>query len=410
MTAPRLLALALALLCAFGGRAVRAEEPNPSSAELENLYETVGQLEKRIAELESSKSTRSAGGGGGGGGAEWPERLRLSGSADLNYLQASGSSGEYGLYEQSSTQIYDARVFLDANLGSDARLGDVTVYRDAGFTFEWNVVRLGYAQNNIGDLYGDLRGLLGYEWLNLEIGRFQIPYGENYLRFGKGRPTDPFIALTASPPWFWDEGLKLWGKTSNGHFGYVASVTDGEGGLNRENNDSKQVTLKLTWDPSEWMHLSASALRTGSLGSNDSPAFAAVWLGESIPAAFGSNTGVPSFDHGQEIADGPNKLRNVVVLGGPRRAAVAGGREREHRLARAIDVRPQPDLLAGRAHASAAHDHARARAHVPGAARERPRHVQPRRGLPARLPLRQLARLQHARARRVRGRARTAAR
>jgi hypothetical protein len=316
MTAPRLLALALALLCAFGGRAVRAEEPNPSSAELENLYETVGQLEKRIAELESSKSTRSAGGGGGGGGAEWPERLRLSGSADLNYLQASGSSGEYGLYEQSSTQIYDARVFLDANLGSDARLGDVTVYRDAGFTFEWNVVRLGYAQNNIGDLYGDLRGLLGYEWLNLEIGRFQIPYGENYLRFGKGRPTDPFIALTASPPWFWDEGLKLWGKTSNGHFGYVASVTDGEGGLNRENNDSKQVTLKLTWDPSEWMHLSASALRTGSLGSNDSPAFAAVWLGESIPAAFGSNTGVPSFDHGQEIADGPNKLRNVVVLGG----------------------------------------------------------------------------------------------
>lgn len=313
MTASRTLSLATALLCLFLGRAVRAEDPNPSSAELESLYETVGQLEKRIAELETSKPARA--GGGGGGGAEWPERLRFSGSADLNYLQGDGND-EYGLYQESSTQIYDARVFLDANLGSDARVGDVVVYRDAGFTFEWNIVRLGYAQNNIGDLYGDLRGLLGREWLNMEIGRFQIPYGENYLRFGRGRPDDPFIALTASPPWFWDEGVKLWGKTPDGHFGYVASVTDGEGGLNRERNDSKQVTLKLTWDPSEWLHLSASALRSGTLGSDDSPAFASLWLGEAIPAAFGSDTSVPSFDHGEEIAPGPNKLRGVVVVGG----------------------------------------------------------------------------------------------
>ena len=309
MTASRTVSLALALLCALFARTARAEDPNPSSAELERLYETVGQLEKRIAELETSKATRS--GGGGGGGAEWPERLRFSGSADLNYLQGNGD----GLYEETSTQIYDARLFLDANLGSDARVGDVTVYRDAGFTFEWNMVRLGRAMNNIGDLYGDFRGLLGQEWMNLEVGRFQIPFGENYLRFGKGRPSDPFVALTASPPWFWDEGVKLWGKTANGHFGYVASVTDGEGGLNREKNASKQVTLKLTWDPSEWLHLSASALRTGTLGSDSSPAVASLWLGEAIPSAFGDGSSLPSFDHGEVIAPGPNKLRNVTVVG-----------------------------------------------------------------------------------------------
>jgi len=309
MTASRTVSLALALLCALFARTARAEDPNPSSAELERLYETVGQLEKRIAELETSKATRS--GGGGGGGAEWPERLRFSGSADLNYLQGNGD----GLYEETSTQIYDARLFLDANLGSDARVGDVTVYRDAGFTFEWNMVRLGRAMNNIGDLYGDFRGLLGQEWMNLEVGRFQIPFGENYLRFGKGRPSDPFVALTASPPWFWDEGVKLWGKTANGHFGYVASVTDGEGGLNREKNASKQVTLKLSWDPSEWLHLSASALRTGTLGSDSSPAVASLWLGEAIPSAFGDGSSLPSFDHGEVIAPGPNKLRNVTVVG-----------------------------------------------------------------------------------------------
>ena len=157
---------------------------------------------------------------------------------------------------------------------------------------------------------------MAQDWLNLEVGRFQIPFGENYLRFGRGRKADPFIALTAAPPWFWDEGLKLWGKTANGRFGYVASVTDGEGGFNLENNGSKQVTLKLSWDPSEWLHLSASGLRTGTLGAEDSRASGSIWLGEMFPRSFGAGSDVPNFDHGVAIANGPNELRNVVVLGG----------------------------------------------------------------------------------------------
>jgi hypothetical protein len=319
MTARRpLLAIALSTLCTLQARHVSAEEP--SSAELERLYDTVEKLEQRIGELEGARSAGSA----RGGSADWSERIRLSGSSELDYLQ--GNGGEYGLYDEGSTQIYDARVFLDADLGSDARVGETTVFRDAGFAFEWNLVRLGYTQNNIGDLYVDLRGLMAQEWLNLEVGRFQIPFGENYLRFGRGRASDPFVALSASPPWFWDEGVKLWGKSSNGHFGYVASVTDGEGGLNIETNSSKQVTLKLSWDPSEWLHLSASALRTGTLGSADSPAFASLWLGEAFPSAFGAASQAPSFDHGAEIPDGPNQLRNVVVLGGDAIVNLPGAR------------------------------------------------------------------------------------
>jgi hypothetical protein len=305
--------IALVLFIAFSANGARAEDPRPDRAELERLYDTVNQLERRIVELEGAKSSGSAR-SGSAGAANWSERIRLSGSAELDYLQ--GRDTDYGLYDQGSTQIYDARVFLDADLGSDARVGEATVFRDAGFTFEWNLVRLGYTQNDVGDLYVDLRGLMAQEWLNMEVGRFQIPYGENYLRFGKGRAADPFIALTASPPWFWDEGVKLWGKSSNGHFGYVASVTDGEGGFNYEGNSSKQVTLKLSWDPAEWLHLSASGLRTGTLGSSGSPAFGSVWLGEMLPTAFGVASSVPSFDHGVAIPNGPNKLRNVVVLGG----------------------------------------------------------------------------------------------
>ena len=90
-----------------------------------------------------------------------------------------------------------------------------------GFTFEWNLVRLGYLANNIGDVYVDLRGIGDQSWLNFEIGRFQIPFGENYKRFGRGYYTDPFVALSASPPWFWDEGVKLWGDALEGKVSYV---------------------------------------------------------------------------------------------------------------------------------------------------------------------------------------------
>ncbi len=304
----RLAGLALATLCALVAAPVNAEDENPSVQELDRLYETVERLEQRIGELESAKSAGSS----RRGAADWSERIRLSGSAELDYLKG----GDYGLHENSSTQIYDSRVFLDADLGSDVRVGETTVFRDAGFTFEWNLVRLGMTRNEVGDLYVDLRGLMGQEWLNFEVGRFQIPFGENYLRFGRGRASDPFVALSASPPWFWDEGLKLWGKSGGGHFGYVASVTDGEGGFSEEHNSSKQVTLKLSWDPSEWLHLSASGLRTGSLGSSTEEAYGAVWLGEAFPRVFGDGADVASYDHGVVIPNGPNKLHNVVVLGG----------------------------------------------------------------------------------------------
>ena len=108
---------AFAVSCALLPLAARADE-TPTQQELDALYETVGRLEHRINELEAE---RAPGGGGSGGRVDWSERIRLSGSAELDYLQGSGA--DYGLYEEGSTQIYDTRVFLDADLGSDARIG-----------------------------------------------------------------------------------------------------------------------------------------------------------------------------------------------------------------------------------------------------------------------------------------------
>jgi hypothetical protein len=192
----------------------------------------------------------------------------------------------------------------------------VTLFRDGGFAFEWNLVRVGSLANNLGEVYVDLRGLGGEESLNLEMGRFQIPFGENYLRFSKGYSSDPFVALSAPPPWFWDEGVKLWGRFLDGKASYAFAWTDGEGPLNADANGSQQLSLKLAIDPVEWLHVSASAMRTGELGNDSTPAFAAVWLGEMIPRAFGAGATAPNFDHGVIVPNGPNQIRNLWIVGG----------------------------------------------------------------------------------------------
>jgi hypothetical protein len=300
-------ALAVLALLALHGAVARADEPDPRAEELKQLHQAVGKLEKRIAELETNQPAVAASGAG-----SWAERIRISGSSNLSYLDGQ----DYGLFQHGSAKIYDTRFFLDADLARDVRLADSTAFRDAGFSFEWNLVRVAYLANNLGDVYVDFRGIGDQDWLNVEFGRFQIPFGENYLRFGRGYYTDPFIALSAPPPWFWDEGLKLWGKFFEGKASYAFAVTDGENAMNFLPNGSQQVSLKLAVDPWEWLHLSVSGLTTGAVGSNTSPAVAAVWLGELLPRAFGAGSTAQSFDHGLPIAPGPNKLHGIRILGG----------------------------------------------------------------------------------------------
>ena len=304
------LALAAAVLVCLTGTPAFAGDPDPRDAELSQLHDAVDKLEQRINELESQKTAAVSSSGAGA----WAERVRISGSSDLTWLHGQ----DYGPFSHVGASIYDLRLFLDADLARDVQMGDAKLLRDAGFGFEWNITRNGTLFNNLGEVYVDLRGLADQDWLNVQFGRFQIPFGENYLRFSRGKYADPFIALSAPPPWFWDEGVKVWGKLFEGKASYNFSITDGENAASALPNGSEQLSLKLAVDPWEWLHLSVSGLRTGTLGSDTSPAFASLWFGEMIPRAFGATFGAPvqSFDHGQPIPPGPNKLNGITVIGG----------------------------------------------------------------------------------------------
>jgi hypothetical protein len=294
------------------------------AANEEELLEIIRGLEQRVEQLEIRNQDEAAQVPDPVAQEAEPQRYESSGSwADRVRLSGSANTGWYGGQENApigeglgddAFLIWDTRLFVEAELGRDVRVGEMDVVRDIGFLAEWNLMRLGVLENEIGELYADFQGLGGQEWANVQVGRFQIPVGESYLRFSQGAKDNPFITNTVGGPWFWDEGIRGYGRAGN--FGWVTSMSDGETDFNFDPNPGKQFTLKLFSDPTPWLHLSVSGLRSGSMGSSDDRASGALWLGETWARPIGAGTTVPNYVDGVAIGDGPNKLKNSWLGGG----------------------------------------------------------------------------------------------
>ena len=97
--------------------------------------------------------------------------------------------------------------------------------------------------------------------LNARVGRMYIPFGEEYLR--RYAIDNPFISRSLSDIWGVDAGIELYGTV--GKFSYVAAVQNGGVNGNQDFDGDKSVTAKLGFDPTPWLHFSASAMRTGNL-------------------------------------------------------------------------------------------------------------------------------------------------
>jgi len=310
---------ALLLLLALAG-------PVPARAEDAALLEYVQGLETRIEELEANQDRLQAElderavaplpasdpGLASGGARNWSNRIRLSGSASTGWLDGE----DHGVYPDGAFQIWDARLFVEADLASDVRMDERVLVRDVGLLFEWDLVRVGSLQNTVGELYVDFQGLFDSGWTNAQLGRFQLPIGEGYLRYSQGQGENPFITMPLGTPWWWDEGLRLYGSSAENLFGYVASVTSGETPFNRDADADTQTTLKLFTNPTDWLHLSVSSARSGKIGSSSTAASGAIWFGESWARAFGASTTVNSYQDGVVIADGPNVIDETWLLGG----------------------------------------------------------------------------------------------
>jgi len=237
----------------------------------------------------------------------WSDRVRLSGSADVGFF----GGGRESVESDDGFYVWDARLFVDAELAEDLELGGRPAVRNLGFTFEWNIVRTGSADNDVGLAYLDLEGVAGQKWLNVRVGRFQIPFGEAYKLYSKGYGLRTFVQNPVGGPWWWDEGVLIHGSSTDERYGYFASMTNGDSDFNDVGGDY-QLTAKLWAQPFAFLYLSASGLYTSDLDQIDG----ALWLGEGWARPFGSG-GPPlsNWVDGATVPDDPDGLGHAWAVG-----------------------------------------------------------------------------------------------
>jgi hypothetical protein len=177
----------------------------------------------------------------------WYENVQLGGYAALSYLDTGGT----GTTEEGSILVREASLFLDAQVWERAFL----------FTEIW-LARYQFGNGfNLGEIHLLLTGLGaadGEPGIGLKAGRFEIPFGEEYLRWDANE--SPWISFTAGDPYGIDEGLELYGEL--GPVGWVAALTNGNAG-SPDDGTSKLVCAKLYGEPSPALYLSGSVLALG---------------------------------------------------------------------------------------------------------------------------------------------------
>jgi hypothetical protein len=190
--------------------------------------------------------------------------VRLSGDLGVGFLK----SGSDGQFPNGDFRVDEARLFVEAPV--------------AGNTFlvsELDLVTREASDQNLhlGELYVDIENVSG-QWgrdnlLDIKAGRFNIPFGEEYQ--SRYPMENPLISHSLGDLWGFDQGLELYGKTVP--FSYVVSVTDGGYQSLHTDGADKSVTGRIGYDPAGWLHVSASAMRTGELSNND--LYSALWFG-----------------------------------------------------------------------------------------------------------------------------------
>lgn len=296
----------------FGAGAATA---GPRAAELAELRGVIQRLEARLGELEEAEALRvrdevRATLAPVAAREQRSDRVRVGGSASL----AHQDGGVGSPFDESGASLWDARLFVDVDLSRDLSAGGQTLARDLGFTLEWDFVRVGMLMNRPGEVYADLRGMLDRDWLNLRVGRFQLPFGENYRLYSRGYATRPFVTNPLAAGWWWDEGVRIHGDFGEDRFGYVFAWSNGDGLFQPETNSDKATTLKLWARPLAGLELSVSGHHSGRLGSPAEEGESALWFGESWIRPCEDGTAVPVWSHGAIVPDGGGEFDGVSAV------------------------------------------------------------------------------------------------
>jgi hypothetical protein len=199
--------------------------------------------------------------------------VRVSGEVGFAFFD----SGSDGHYNNGEFRVDDAKLFVEA-----------PIWQNVYFHSELDLLTREANDQNVhfGELYAEAETIPG-PWgpdftVNLRVGRMYVPFGEEYQV--RGIMADPLISHSVSDIWGMDEGVEAYG--SAGRLNYFVAVQDG--GLSSIGNvqSDKSIAGRLGYDPFSWLHLSGSAMRTGSLSANTSE-LSALWFGNGFFTSIG---------------------------------------------------------------------------------------------------------------------------
>lgn len=200
-------------------------------------------------------------------------KLQISGEIGLGFFQTNSN----GVYPNSEFRLDDAKLFVEAQVSKG-------VY---AFT-ELNLFlrEINDEAVHLGEVYVDFENVSGHwgadQLLSVRVGRFNIPFGEEYQN--RGVIKNPLISHSLSDIWGVDEGIEAYGTV--GPFQYVVAVQNGGHSLLHDYDSDKSITARVTYSPRRWLRLSASAMRTGDLAAKED-ALSEVWIGNGFFKALG---------------------------------------------------------------------------------------------------------------------------
>ena len=241
--------------------------------QLQNQQKLIDQLSEKVANVQNNSSRendRSA-----------PDAAPARGlsSLGLGKLHVSGEGGaaffhseSEGPFPNSEFRIDEAKLFIEAPL-----------WKDVYFFSEVNITTRESTDNfmQIGELYVDFENLSRFwnrdGWLNLRVGRMDIPFGEEYLT--RDAIDNPLISHSLTDIWGVDEGLEIYGCIAKVQ--YALAVQNGGHPTLRDFNPDKSIALRVGYDPMKRVHLSLSAMRTGALAVYGD-GFSELWFGNAF--------------------------------------------------------------------------------------------------------------------------------
>jgi hypothetical protein len=255
--------------------------------QLEEQHKMIVELNRKVNELPQTAPPATAGTPGAAGadlqgGEAAPKEgngfsmgnLKISGEGGVAFFE----TGKNGYFPDAQFRVDEARLFLDAPL-----------WQDVYFHGELDLITREAEDDSIhlGELYLDFEDVAQF-WhqehlLNVRAGQFYIPFGEEYQV--RNAIDNPLISHSLSDLWGVSPGLELFGQVNK--FSYALGVQTGGISDLDENEADKSVAGRLGYDPVPWLHLSASAMRTGDLNASEDWA-SALWLDEGFFTSIGS--------------------------------------------------------------------------------------------------------------------------